>query len=106
MQAGWESPFHRMYSLARKLSSSQLRLDQLDKKDTTILKALAIMAIVFHNFFHVAVKVHENEFDFDPARFSVFLQTVRHPSLSIQALFAFYGHYGVQIFIFLSAYGL
>jgi peptidoglycan/LPS O-acetylase OafA/YrhL len=100
------SPLHRLYSLARTLSSSQLRLDQLDKKDTTILKALAIMAIVFHNFFHIAVKVHENEFDFDPARFGVFLHTVVHPSLSIQALFAFYGHYGVQIFIFLSAYGL
>jgi len=83
-----------------------LRLDALDKKDTTILKAIAILAIVFHNFFHVAVKVHENEFDFRPERFGVFLQTVVHPSLTIQALFAFYGHYGVQIFIFLSAYGL
>jgi peptidoglycan/LPS O-acetylase OafA/YrhL len=102
----WGSPFHRMFPLVRTLSSSQLRLDQLDKKDTTILKALAILAIVFHNFFHIAIKVRENEFDFDPARFGVFLQTVRHPSLAIQALFAFYGHYGVQIFIFLSAYGL
>jgi peptidoglycan/LPS O-acetylase OafA/YrhL len=106
MLAGRGSPFHRMYSLARNLSSSQLRLDQLDKKDTTILKALAILAIVFHNFFHIAVKVRENEFDFDPARFGGFLQTLAHPSLSIQAFFAFYGHYGVQIFIFLSAYGL
>jgi peptidoglycan/LPS O-acetylase OafA/YrhL len=86
--------------------TSPLCLNQLDQKDTTILKGLAILAIVFHNFFHIAVNVHENEFDFDPARFPVFLHTVVHPSLAIQALFAFYGHFGVQIFIFLSAYGL
>ena len=106
MQADSRSPFHRTLSLARRLSTSQLPLTELDKKDTTILKALAILAIVFHNFFHIAITVHENEFDFSPDRFGVFLQTVIHPSLTIQALFAFYGHFGVQIFIFLSAYGL
>jgi len=78
----------------------------LDKKDTTILKGLAITAIVFHNFFHVVGPVHENEFTFEPGRFSVFLQNVANPSTTIQSLFAFFGHFGVQIFIFLSAYGL
>lgn len=106
MQAGSRSPLHRTLSFVRTLFRLQLRLDELDKKDTTILKALAILAIVFHNFFHIAINVHENEFDFNPARFGVFLQTVVHPSFAIQALFAFYGHFGVQIFIFLSAYGL
>ena len=106
MQVTSNSPFHRMLSVLRTLRSSHLSLDELDKKDTTILKALAILAIVFHNFFHIAAGVHENEFDFNPARFGVFLQAVVHPSLAIQALFAFYGHFGVQIFIFLSAYGL
>ena len=81
-------------------------LIELDKKDTAILKGLAICAIVFHNFFHLLGPVHENEFTFDPSRFPVFLQTVIHPSMAVQALFSFYGHYGVQIFIFLSAYGL
>jgi peptidoglycan/LPS O-acetylase OafA/YrhL len=106
MQASSISPLRRTLSVAQTLSTSQLRLDTLDKKDTAILKALAILAIVFHNFFHVIGNVHENEFNFDPSRFGVFLQTVVHPSLTIQALFAFYGHFGVQIFIFLSAYGL
>jgi len=81
-------------------------LRELDKKDTAILKGLAIAAIVFHNFFHVLGPVSENEFTFDSARFTVFLQNVVHPSTAIQALFSFFGHYGVQIFIFLSAYGL
>lgn len=106
MQASLRSRFDRLHSYANTLFTSHLRLDTLDNKDTTILKALAILAIVFHNFFHVAVNVHENEFDFRPERFGVFLQAAVHPSLTIQALFAFYGHYGVQIFIFLSAYGL
>lgn len=106
MQGSPRSMIHRIQSSARHAFKSQLRLDTLDQKDTTILKALAILAIVFHNFFHVAINVHENEFDFRPERFEVFLQTVVHPSLAIQAIFAFYGHYGVQIFMFLSAYGL
>lgn len=81
-------------------------LEDLDKKDTAILKGLAISAIVFHNFFHVIGRVRENEFTFDSARFAVFLHAVVHPSTAIQSLFAFYGHLGIQVFIFLSAYGL
>ena len=81
-------------------------LRELDKKDTAILKGLAIAAIVFHNFFHLVIPVHENEFSFDPARFSVFLHYFVHPATTIQSFFAFYGHFGVQVFIFLSAYGL
>jgi peptidoglycan/LPS O-acetylase OafA/YrhL len=87
--------------------SEKLRsLRDLDLKDTTILKGLAITAIVFHNFFHIVSPVHQNEFTFDPARFWVFVQQVSNPATTIQALFAFFGHFGVQVFIFLSAYGL
>ncbi|MBS1805986.1 MAG: acyltransferase [Acidobacteria bacterium] len=100
------SLLHRSRSLLRTHLGSHLRIDTLDVKDTTILKAVAILAIVFHNFFHIAVNVRENEFDFNPARWGLFLRSVVQPSLTVQSLFAFYGHYGVQIFIFLSAYGL
>lgn len=78
----------------------------LDPCDSAILKGLAISAIVFHNFFHFVSPVHQNEFTFLPSRFPVFLETVIHPSLAIQALFSFFGHFGVDIFVFLSAYGL
>ncbi|HWG22257.1 MAG TPA: acyltransferase [Terracidiphilus sp.] len=83
-----------------------LLLRDLDLRDTALLKALAILAIVFHNFFHAVSPAHQNEFSFDPARFPIFLSAVQHPPLAIQAFFSFFGHYGVQIFIFLSAYGL
>lgn len=69
------------------------------------MKGLAISLIVFHNFFHMIGPVRENEFTFDPARFGVFLHAFSEPSTAIQSFFAFYGHLGVQIFIFLSAYG-
>lgn len=78
----------------------------LDRRDTTVLKGLAIAAIVFHNFFHFVSPARQNEFTFDPARFPVFLHTVVQPDLAIQAIFSFFGHFGVQVFVFLSAYGL
>jgi peptidoglycan/LPS O-acetylase OafA/YrhL len=81
-------------------------LIELDKRDTAVLKGLAISAIVFHNYFHLVSPALQNEFYFHPMGFRVFLETVVHPSLSIQALFSFFGHFGVQVFIFLSAYGL
>jgi peptidoglycan/LPS O-acetylase OafA/YrhL len=87
-------------------SSPVFTLRDLDVKDTTILKGLSIIAIVLHNFFHVLGPTHQNEFTFQSSRFPLFLHVVLQPSLAIQALFTFFGHFGVQIFIFLSAYGL
>jgi len=77
-----------------------------DFEDTLVLKGLAILAIVFHNFYHRIGLVKENELTFDPHRFPVFLAHVIHPTETFQALFSYLGHFGVQVFIFLSAYGL
>lgn len=93
-------------AMADKTSIQVFVLQVLDLKDTTILKALAIIAIVLHNFFHVLGPTHQNEFTFQASRFPIFLQTVIQPSLALQAIFTFFGHFGVEIFIFLSAYGL
>jgi peptidoglycan/LPS O-acetylase OafA/YrhL len=78
----------------------------LDIEDTLALKGIAILAIALHNYFHFLLPVRENEFNFDPARFRAFLEVARDPHQTLPAAFAFLGHYGVQIFIFLSAYGL
>lgn len=78
----------------------------LDRRDSAVLKALAIVAIVLHNFFHPVSLAHQNEFTFRPERFAVLLHTIVQPELAFQAFFSFFGHFGVQIFIFLSAYGL
>ncbi len=79
---------------------------KLDLEDTIVLKGIAILAIVLHNYFHLLIPVHENEFSYDPARLAAFLQAMRDPRLAVPALFSYWGHYGVQVFIFLSAYGL
>jgi len=81
-------------------------LCDLDKRDTMVLKGLAISAIVFHNYFHLVTPVQPNEFWFDQTAFTSFLEVVRHPAFTIQAIFSFFGQYGVQVFIFLTAFGL
>jgi peptidoglycan/LPS O-acetylase OafA/YrhL len=78
----------------------------LDRTDTAVLKGVAILAIAFHNFSHILTPVGENEFSFDPGRVSRFFHTVCDPHYTFQALFSYLGHFGVELFIFLSAYGL
>jgi len=79
---------------------------EIDAKDSTTLKGMAILAVVLHNYFHLLSPVKEDEFSFDPARFHALLAAIRQPTEAVPALFSYFGHYGVQIFIFISAYGL
>lgn len=80
---------------------------RLDLRDGNVLRAISILAIVLHNYFHrlPSAPAH-NEFSFGPGRFLHFLSVVEDPRQTIQALFTYFGHFGVQLFIFLSAYGL
>lgn len=80
----------------------------LSYEKVTALKGVAILWIMLHNFYHfIFSKTKENEVDFDPARFEYFLTDfIVTPSEWIAALFTYFGHFGVQIFIFLSAYTL
>jgi peptidoglycan/LPS O-acetylase OafA/YrhL len=79
---------------------------ELDARDCLALRGLAILAISFHNYFHLLSRVRENEFDFSPQRFLAYLTALHEPPRILQASSSFLGHYGVQIFVFLSAYGL
>jgi peptidoglycan/LPS O-acetylase OafA/YrhL len=81
-------------------------LRDLDKRDTLVLKGLAISAIVFHNFCHLVGPVHQDELTFKPGRFVVFLKALHDPMTAIAGFCSFFGHFGVDIFIFLAAYGL
>lgn len=81
---------------------------ELTKKDTTMLKGAGILIIVLHNFFHwVEPSFGENQFSFSGETLSNFLYVfAAQPDHFIQSMFAFFGHYGVPIFVFLSGYGL
>ncbi len=79
----------------------------LDKNDSTLLKGMAILLIVTHNFMHLFPSPKENQFDFDPQRVMDFLSLAyAEPENLIRFSLSFLGHFGVQVFVFLSAYGL
>ncbi len=79
----------------------------LDKIDSVLYKGTAILLIVTHNFMHLFPAPKENEFGFYPDRFFEFFRLIlNEPENVIRVSLSFFGHFGVQIFIFLSAYGL
>lgn len=79
-----------------------------NKNDTLLIKGIAIIAILLHNFFHwIPPLIGENEFDFLINRLYRFIESLQTTPLEfINVFFSYFGHYGVQLFIFISAYGL
>jgi len=79
----------------------------ISKDEGTLLRAFAILAIVFHNYLHwISDSPGENEFTYQPERVQSLLSALAStPSDIIRLLATYFGHYGVQIFFFLSGYG-
>lgn len=80
----------------------------LTKKDSLLLKGVAITAIIFHNFYHkFEGGIVENEFAFHPNSYWDFWESFMYPGFNLfNNFFSFYGHYGVSVFFFVSGYGL
>lgn len=83
-------------------------IQSITKENTNFIKGVAILLILFHNYFRWVFPVTgENEFEFSDVFFfksiSFFLA---NPLEFFNVFFNFLGHYGVQLFIFISAYGL
>ncbi|MBU2571556.1 MAG: acyltransferase family protein [Gammaproteobacteria bacterium] len=85
-----------------------IQAPHFSKDQALALKGVGILLIVLHNFFHnLSPTIGENEFSFSIQSSSNFYQTLQfHPAEFFRAVFAYFGHYGVQIFVFFSAYGL
>lgn len=85
-----------------------ITLKQFTKEDTNFLKGVAILLIVFHNFFRAVNPITgENEFWFSAQYYRDFISAIiSNPINIVNAFFNFLGHYGVQAFIVISAYGL
>ena len=88
-----------------------------DKKQTTalltraecnVLRGLAIIGIFMHNYCHwLPGIVRENEYQFKTENVAGLWHYLTHPDWNLPIhLFSFFGHYGVPVFLFLSAYGL
>jgi peptidoglycan/LPS O-acetylase OafA/YrhL len=87
---------------------SGIQITAFSRSQTEILKGIGILIIVLHNFLHnLTPIIGENQFNFHPARFANFYLTIAdNPFEILRATFTYFGHYGVQVFIFFSAYGL
>ena len=80
----------------------------ISRNDTALLKGIAIVAIVFHNFCHwIPGAVIENEYNFrvENAYRLVDVLLAGGPHV-VMNLFSHLGCYGVPVFLFLSGYGL
>lgn len=81
---------------------------EFTKDDSLIIKGLAILAIMLHNFFRwVEPTTGENEFGFAAHTVHRFIeQLTAQPQDFINIIFSYLGHFGVQLFILISGYGL
>ena len=89
-------------------SSMFIQIAHFSKQQTTILKGLGILLIVLHNFYHnLTPVIGENEFSFSAEVFWNYCRVLQSsPEHVLRVLFSYFGHYGVQVFIFFSSYGL
>ncbi len=98
---------HSYYHMSSPLATSteSLRSSNLN---TQALRGLAILSIITHNFTHwMHGAIFENEFVFQSRHVDKLLYYLSHPDYRLPLqLFSFFGHYGVVLFVFLSAYGL
>ena len=84
------------------------RQPTLSRDECSALRGLAIAAIALHNYCHLLrIAVKENEFTFSYANADGLWHALLHHSCNLPIhLVSFFGHYGVPVFLFLSAYGL
>lgn len=72
------------------------------------MRGVAIVGIMLHNFLHWMPGVtSENEFQFQVENVAVLRTALSsHDAMVPAHIISFFGHYGVVVFVFLSAYGL
>lgn len=72
------------------------------------LRGIAIIGIFLHNYCHwLGLAVKENEYTFTASNCRRLLEVMTRPDINLPVhLLSFFGHYGVPVFLFLSAYGL
>lgn len=80
----------------------------LTRNECNALRGLAITGIFLHNYCHwLGPIVKENEYQYFQKNVDALNVALTHPDSNLPLhLLSFFGHYGVPIFLFLSAYGL
>ena len=85
-----------------------MRIEFLTRTECNALRGVAIIGIFLHNFCHwLPGIIHENEYLFHESNVNALRGVMASPDWNLFIhLMSFFGHYGVPIFLFLSAYGL
>ena len=85
-----------------------MRNELLTRGECEAMRGLAIIGIFLHNYCHwLNPVVKENEYQYFQSNTDWFKQVLSAPDeLLPMHLLSFFGHYGVPVFLFLSAYGL
>ncbi len=80
----------------------------LSRSACNALRGLAIIGIFLHNYCHwLGPIVKEDEYQYFQHNVDWLTQVMANPDINLPLhLFSFFGHYGVPVFLFLSAYGL
>lgn len=81
----------------------------LSKENSQILRGMAILAIMLHNFLHISQfgLSQENEMSFSSDKAGAFFDSLMSSGWSVFGeLFSFLGWLGVPVFIFLTGYGV
>ena len=81
---------------------------KLSRNECNAMRGIAILGIFLHNYCHwLGTIVKENEYQFMQYNVSRLVEIFTHPDIRLPMhLVSFFGHYGVPVFLFLSAYGL
>ena len=82
--------------------------EMLTRTECNALRGIAILGIVLHNYCHwLRGIVRENEYQFFQRNVDGLHNVIQNPDWNLPVhLLSFFGHYGVPVFLFLSAYGL
>lgn len=92
------------------MNKSPIRADRglLSRSECHALRGLAILGIFLHNYCHwLGPAVKENEYQFFRSNVEGLRHALGCPDTWLPVhLISFFGHYGVPVFLFLSAYGL
>lgn len=82
--------------------------DLLTRTECNMLRGIAILGIILHNYCHwLGPVIKENEYQYFQSNADAFSHAIVAPGyLTFAHVLSFFGHYGVPLFLFLSAYGL
>ena len=95
-------------SNTKKQTNTSLTTKGLSTVECTVIRGIAILGIMLHNYCHWLPNiVRENEYTYNEANVKGFWFYITQLNEMFFVHFtSFFGHYGVPLFVFLSAYGL